>query len=201
MTGVEEVGSLTKASIEVAQAASDYGALKVIFGCFMVMVILQMVQQWYSSWEFRKRIKAIEDACMKTMGYFSELNNRTVGKEEAKMIVREALDKEEALMKYNILKMRIENHLTDTEMVETKIRDIVQNEANSRKLLLSRFVCLGHSMNFTCTDAANDTTMKMVKEWVYKKEDTFTVSLMAQALSLYFDGLRLNATAKIDEVA
>lgn len=32
------VQSLTKSSIELAEAASNYGALKVIFGIFMVMV-------------------------------------------------------------------------------------------------------------------------------------------------------------------
>ena len=37
------VQSLTKSSIELAEAASNYGALRVIFGIFMVLVLVMVV--------------------------------------------------------------------------------------------------------------------------------------------------------------
>ena len=39
----QAVQSLTKSSIELAEAASNYGALKVIFGVFMIFIMVMLV--------------------------------------------------------------------------------------------------------------------------------------------------------------
>lgn len=49
------VQSLTKSSIELAEAASNYGALKVIFGIFMVLVLVLVVMFMYTIWNLNKR--------------------------------------------------------------------------------------------------------------------------------------------------
>lgn len=201
MNELQSLDKLTKASIELSEAAANYGALKVIFGVFMTVFLLMVLVFLIQIWVTQKRLKKIEDASEKTLDYFSVLNNHTIGKEEAKMILRESLNKSEALVKYYILKIRLENHLADKVFTEDKIRTLVDNDFSSRRVFLARFQCLGHPVSFTVTVDDNAAITKLMKDWVYKADGEFTVSLMAQAVSLYYDGLKINAQGKIDDVS
>lgn len=193
--------SLTKASIELSEAASNYGALKVIFGVFLVVFLLLVLLFVWQLLATQGKLATIEKASNKSLEYFTELSDRTVGKEEAKMIVCESLDKSEALMKYYILKIRLENHTDDRDFTSGKIISLVNNDLSSRRMFLSRFHCVGHTISFTATEDDNETIAKLMTDWVYKKENEFTVSLMAQAVSLYYNGLRIKAQGKIDDAA
>lgn len=51
------VQSLTRSSLELAEAASNYGALKVIFGIFMVLVLVLVVMFMYTIWNLNKRYR------------------------------------------------------------------------------------------------------------------------------------------------
>lgn len=195
------IDKLTRASIDLAQAASDYGALKVIFGCFLAVFLLLVAVFVWQMVATQRRLGKIEAASEKTLEYFSDLNDHTVGREEAKMIVRESLSKSEALMKYYILKIRLENHVGDREFTTDKIRMLVDNDFSSRRSFLARFVVLGHAVSFTATVDDNVAITKLMDDWVFKADGDFTVSLMAQAVSLYFEGLRINALGKIDGMA
>lgn len=201
MNELQSLDKLTKASIELSEAAANYGALKVIFGVFMAVFLLMVLVFLIQIWVTQKRLGKIEDASEKTLEYFSDLNNHTIGKEEAKMILRESLNKSEALMKYYILKIRLENHVSDKAFTEDKIRTLVDNDFSSRRVFLSRFICVGHPVSFTATIDDNTAITKLMKDWVYRAENDFTVSLMAQAVSLYFEGLKINAQGKIDDVS
>lgn len=201
MNELQSLDKLTKASIELSEAAANYGALKVIFGVFMAVFLLMVLVFLIQIWVTQKRLKKIEDASEKTLDYFSDLNNHTIGKEEAKMILRESLNKSEALMKYYILKIRLENHVPDKAFTEDKIRTLVDNDFSSRRVFLARFQCLGHPVSFTVTVDDNAAITKLMKDWVYKADGEFTVSLMAQAVSLYYEGLKINAQGKIDDVS
>lgn len=49
------VQSLTRSSIELAEAASNYGALKVIFGIFMVLVLVLVVDVYVYHLELKQK--------------------------------------------------------------------------------------------------------------------------------------------------
>lgn len=193
-----ELDKLTRASIDLAQAASDYGALKVMFGVSVTIFLVLII--FFIAWQimFLRRFKVIEEMCRESFKFFSQLNDHTIGKEEAKMIIRESLSRSEALMKYYILKIRLENHLDDKESTQGKITKIVDNDFTNRKAFLSKFTCFGHTVSFTAVEDDNEAVTKMLSAWVYKQEREFTVSLMAQEVSLYYDGLKTKAAMKID---
>lgn len=191
---------LSRASIELAEAASNYGALKVIFGCFVGLFLLTYLQQLYQQWELRRRIVAIEEASERTMEYFSDLNNRTIGPSQAKLMVGEVLRKNEALVKYNILKMRFENHLDDRESAEAKVRAIVEGLFTAQRAFLGGFYIRDKSISFTAVIEDNAALEKMIRTWVYKEEKDFTVSNMAQMIGLYYEGIRTKAYNKIDGI-
>lgn len=201
MNELPNLDQLTKASIELSEAASNYGALKVIFGVFLVVFLLMVLLFVWQLLSTQSKLTTIEKASKQSLEYFSALNNHTIGKEEAKMILRESLNRSEALIKYYILKIRLENHATDKAFTEDKIRSLVDNDFSSRRVFLSRFVCHGHPVSFTATIEDNSAITKLMQDWVYKEETNFTVSLMAQAVSLYYDGVKIKAQGKIDDIS
>ena len=201
MNGNVELHELTQSSINLAEAASNYGALKVIFGVFLCVFLLMVLVYIYQILATQKRLAVISSASEKVLKYFTELSEHTIGKEEAKMIIGESIGKSEALAKYYILKIRLENHTDNKEFTTKKIRSLVDNDVSSRRIFLSRFQCVGHSMSFTVTDDDSKAIVSLINEWVYKDDKEFTVSLMAQAVNLYYDGVRIKAQAKVDNVA
>lgn len=201
MNELPNLDQLTKASIELSEAASNYGALKVIFGVFLVVFLIMVLLFVWQLLSTQSKLTTIEKASKQSLEYFSALNNHTIGKEEAKMILRESLNRSEALIKYYILKIRLENHATDKAFTEDKIRSLVDNDFSSRRVFLSRFVCHGHPVSFTATIEDNSAITKLMQDWVYKEETNFTVSLMAQAVSLYYDGVKIKAQGKIDDIS
>ena len=201
MNELQNLDKLTKASIELSEAASNYGALKVIFGVFLVVFLLMVLLFVWQILTTQNKLSTIEKASKLSLEYFSSLNNHTIGKEEAKMIPRESFNRSEALMKYYILKIRLENHTADKAFTEDKIRSLVDNDFSSRRVFLSRFICHGHSISFTATIDDNSAITKLMQDWVYKDNDVFTVSLMAQAISLYYDGVKIKAQGKIDDIS
>lgn len=195
-----QLDKLTKASIDLAQAANDYGALKVIFGVFMVVVLVMFVSFLVWLWMLQRRLGIIEEFCKSASQFFSDLNDHTIGKEEAKMVIEESLDRSEAMVKYYILKIRLENHLDNKDATKAKIYNVVENDSMNRKIFLSRYICKGHSVNFAAVQADKDALIKLMTEWVYRRQEEFTVSLMANAVTIYFEKLRLSATGKIDDI-
>ncbi|UBD64375.1 hypothetical protein K6V25_15835 [Bacteroides salyersiae] len=197
---VEAVDKLSKSAIEIAQAAGDLGALKVMFGfavTFTALLLIVFVVQIVSN---QKMLRAIKETSDKTGRYFSELNNRTVGKEEAKAITKETLDRSCALVKYYILKIRMENHLVNKEATFNKIRLMIDNDFNGQRAFLGKFLYKEKQLSFVATLEDNQAISNLMTEQVYLPADNFTVSLMSQAIGVYFDGLKLRLLGKIDEL-
>ncbi|MBT9873758.1 hypothetical protein GPL06_13235 [Bacteroides salyersiae] len=197
---VEAVDKLSKSAIEIAQAAGDLGALKVMFGfavTFTALLLIVFVAQIVSN---QKMLRAIKETSDKTGRYFSDLNNRTVGKEEAKAITKETLDRSCALVKYYILKIRMENHLVNKEATFNKIRLMIDNDFNGQRAFLGKFLYKEKQLSFVATLEDNQAISNLMTEQVYLPTDNFTVSLMSQAVGVYFDGLKLRLLGKIDEL-
>ena len=197
---VEAVDKLSKSAIEIAQAAGDLGALKVMFGfavTFTALLLIVFVVQIVSN---QKMLRAIKETSDKTGRYFSDLNNRTVGKEEAKAITKETLDRSCALVKYYVLKIRMENHLVNKEATFNKIRLMIDNDFNGQRAFLGKFLYKEKQLSFVATLEDNQAISNLMTEQVYLPADNFTVSLMSQAIGVYFDGLKLRLLGKIDEL-
>ena len=197
---VEAVDKLSKSAIEITQAAGDLGALKVMFGfavTFTALLLIVFVVQIVSN---QKMLRAIKETSDKTGRYFSDLNNRTVGKEEAKAITKETLDRSCALVKYYILKIRMENHLVNKEATFNKIRLMIDNDFNGQRAFLGKFLYKEKQLSFVATLEDNQAISNLMTEQVYLPADNFTVSLMSQAIGVYFDGLKLRLLGKIDEL-
>lgn len=196
----ESTKSLSTTTIELARAVSDYGALKVVFALFIVVVIIMIVTMVFTLITSFRRMNKIETASIKVLQYFDNLTNRTLGREESNALVRETVNRYCALTKYHILRIRIENHIDNTEITKQKINKLVENYFAEINSFLSRFICidkpLSNVINFDNVDPLKD----MITQWVYMPKDEFTISNMDQTVELYYSSVKIEYLKRLDNL-
>ena len=197
---VDSTQSLAKTTVDLAQAASDYGALKVIFGLFVVIVILMILAMAFSLFLTVRKVNKIERASDKTLQYFDNLSNRTIGKEEGNAVVRETLNKSSTLVKYYILRIRWENNIDDTTAIQQKISMIIENNFAEMNSFLSKFICLNKPLSNVVNYEDRKVLKQLITESVYTPKENFTPSNMDQTVELFFNGLRLDYLKKLEEL-
>lgn len=195
----QAVDQLTKSSIEIAQAASDYGALKVIFGVFMVFMILLVILFVYQVFSMNSKIGVINQAAVKTQQYFEGVMNRTLGKEQANVILRRSLNNISIMIKYHILRIRLENHVSDKDGTEKKINQIIHNEYIELQTFLSNFLVEEQPLS----DILNQDDCLLIKQFVieqvYTSADSFKVSQMDQSADILMNGIKLECIKRLKD--
>ena len=141
------VQSLTRSSIELAEAASNYGALKVIFGIFMVLVLVLVVMFMYTIWNLNKKISVVSESSSKVTEFFDGAADSTIGVTEAQILIRREFNCLGHILKYAILRIRLENHIDNKESVIKKVDILVNNEYSELCGLMSNFNCNGKSLS------------------------------------------------------
>ena len=86
-----------------------------------------------------KRVQGISDVSDKIDNYFEGLSESDIGKEEANSMIREALNHNSVLIKYYIIRVRSENHISDKENTELKIQRILKNIHSETSTFLNKF--------------------------------------------------------------
>ena len=192
------VDQLTKSSLEIAQAASDYGALKVIFGIFMVFMILLIILFVYQVFTMNSKINTIHQAAIKSANYFENLADRTIGKEQANIILRRNFNYLTQIIKYYILRIRLENHIDDKAKTQTKVTQIIRNEFTELQTFLGNFLIddipLSDVLNLDDTKIIEDFMM----EQIYIEKEAFSVSNMDQSVNIFLNGIKLEYIKKLD---
>lgn len=191
------VQSLSKSSIELAEAASNYGALKVIFGIFLVIVLLMVLMFIYTIWNLNTRMSKVSDLFQQVRDYFDGAADSTLGVSEAQILVRREFNCIGAILKYSILRIRAENHISNREATVKKVETLVNNEYSEVCGMLSNFTCNGKPISSIFEPADNEAIKELVLEQVYTPEDQFTVSGMDQSVSIYLNGLKLMYLKKL----
>lgn len=191
------VQSLTKSSVELAEAASDYGALKVIFGIFMVIVLIMVVMFVYTVWNMNARISKASELFHQVKDYFDGAADSTLGVTEAQILIRREFNCLAQILKYAILRMRNENHIDNKEATLKKIETVVNNEYSEVCGMLSNFTCNGKPLSNIFEPSDNEAIKDLVIEQVYMPNDQFSISGMDQSVSIYLNGLKLMYLKKL----
>lgn len=191
------VQSLTRSSIELAEAASNYGALKVIFGIFMVLVLVLVVMFMYTIWNLNKKISVVSESSSKVTEFFDGAADSTIGVTEAQILIRREFNCLGYILKYAILRIRLENHIDNKESVIKKVDILVNNEYSELCGLMSNFNCDGKSLSTIFELQDNEAIKDMVIEQIYIPKDQFSISNMDQSVSMYLDGLKLMYLKKL----
>lgn len=191
------VQSLTRSSIELAEAASNYGALKVIFGIFMVLVLVLVVMFIYTIWNLNKKISVVSESSSKVTEFFDGAADSTIGVTEAQILIRREFNCLGYILKYAILRIRLENHIDNKESVIKKVDILVNNEYSELCGLMSNFNCDGKSLSTIFELQDNEAIKDMVIEQIYISKDQFSISNMDQSVSMYLNGLKLMYLKKL----
>lgn len=191
------VQSLTRSSIELAEAASNYGALKVIFGIFMVLVLVLVVMFMYTIWNLNKKISVVSESSSKVTEFFDGAADSTIGVTEAQILIRREFNCLGYILKYAILRIRLENHVDNKESVIKKVDILVNNEYSELCGLMSNFNCDGKSLSTIFELQDNEAIKDMVIEQIYIPKDQFSISNMDQSVSMYLNGLKLMYLKKL----
>lgn len=196
---IQDIDKLTKVSLELAEAASNYGALKIIFGVFMVMMLLIVLVFVSQSVFLIKRVQGISNVSDKIDNYFEGLSESDIGKEEANSMIREVLNHNSVLIKYYIIRVRSENHISDKENTELKIQRILKNTHSEASTFLNKFRYKSKPLGvYLDVETDTENLFNLMLEQIYIPKEHFQLSQMDQSIELFMQGLKLNYVTKIE---
>lgn len=195
----ESVNKVTDSSIRIAQAANDFGALRVAFGVFMIFIIIIVILFIWQIFVLSGKLNTIYGAAVKTTEYFETSAEGDIGPSQAQVIVRRNFNSLSQAIKYYILRIRLENHIDDKNKIKVKIDRLVRNEFSELTTYLSNFKCNKRVLSFIVEDDDIQMVEDFILEQVYIPKDDFTISNMDQSTSIFINGLKLSYIKKIPQ--
>lgn len=186
------VTQVTQASVELAEAAANYGALKIIFGIFMVFIIIVVVLFVYQIFSLTKKMDIIHTAAVRTQEYFDGASDRTIGRSQAQILIRRGMNSLSNTIKYRILRIRLENHIDEVELTKNKINRVVKNDFIEFTSYLSNFLCDEKQLSVVVDEQDVDVIVDFITEQVYIPKDEFTVSGLDQSTDILVNGINLS---------
>lgn len=193
----ESVNKVTDSSIRIAQAANDFGALRVAFGVFMIFIIIIVILFIWQIFVLSGKLNTIYGAAVKTTEYFETSAEGDIGPSQAQIIVRRNFNSLSQVIKYYILRIRLENHIDDKNKIKVKIDRLVRNEFSELTTYLSNFKCNKKVLSFIVEDDDIQMVDDFIFEQVYIPKNDFTISNMDQSTSIFINGLKLSYIKKI----
>lgn len=195
----ESVNKVTDSSIRIAQAANDFGALRVAFGVFMIFIIIIVILFIWQIFVLSGKLNTIYGAAVKTTEYFETSAEGDIGPSQAQLIVRRNFNSLSQAIKYYILRIRLENHIDDKDKIKVKIDRLVRNEFSELTTYLSNFKCNKKVLSFIVEDDDIQMIEDFIFEQVYIPKNDFTISNMDQSTSIFINGLKLSYIKKIPQ--
>lgn len=195
----ESVNKVTDSSIRIAQAANDFGALRVAFGVFMIFIIIIVILFIWQIFVLSGKLNTIYGAAVKTTEYFETSAEGDIGPSQAQIIVRRNFNSLSQAIKYYILRIRLENHIDDKDKIKVKIDRLVRNEFSELTTYLSNFKCNKKVLSFIVEDDDIQMIDDFIFEQVYIPKNDFTISNMDQSTSIFINGLKLSYIKKIPQ--
>lgn len=186
------VTRVTQASVELAEAAANYGALKIIFGIFMVFIIIVVVLFVYQIFSLTKKMDIIHTAAVRTQEYFDGASDRTIGRSQAQILIRRGMNSLSNTIKYRVLRIRLENHIDDVELTKNKINRVVKNDFIEFTSYLSNFLFDEKQLSVVVDEQDVDVIVDFITKQVYIPKDEFTVSGLDQSTDILVNGIKLS---------
>ena len=185
------VGQITESSVKLAEATANYGALKMVFSVFMIFMIVIVLLFVYQIFVLTKKVDIIHTAATKTQGYFEGVSDRTIGTSQGQVIIRRSFNGLSQSIKYAILRIRLENHIDNKEMVYNKVSRMIKNEFSEINSFFSNFICDEKPLCEILNDEDEDVIKKFMLEQIYISKENFSISNMDQSTDILLNGIKL----------
>lgn len=185
------VGQITESSVKLAEATANYGALKMVFSVFMIFMIVIVLLFVYQIFVLTKKVDIIHTAATKTQKYFEGVSDRTIGTSQGQVIIRRSFNGLSQSIKYVILRIRLENHIDNKEMVYNKVSRMIKNEFSEINSFFSNFICDEKPLCEILNDEDEDVIKKFMLEQIYISKENFSISNMDQSTDILINGIKL----------
>lgn len=187
------VGQLTESSIKLAEAAANFGALKLMFGVFIVFVLIMMLFYLYQMLAYNKKIGDIHISTKKVEKYFEESASRSLGKSQASIIIRRAFNSLAQNIKYTILRTRLENKLdpANRDAIQVKISRLMGYEYSEFESFLANFDCEDRTLSEIMNPDDVQIIVEFMMEQIFLPKDTYTISNMDKETDVLLNGIKL----------
>lgn len=185
------VGQITESSVKLAEATANYGALKMVFSVFMIFMIVIVLLFVYQIFVLTKKVDIIHTAATKTQEYFEGVSNRTIGTSQGQVIIRRSFNGLSQSIKYVILRIRLENHIDNKEMVYNKVSRMIKNEFSEINSFFSNFICDEKPLCEILNDEDEDVIKEFMLEQIYISKENFSISNMDQSTDILINGIKL----------
>lgn len=185
------VGQITESSVKLAEATANYGALKMVFSVFMIFMIVIVLLFVYQIFVLTKKVDIIHTAATKTQEYFEGVSNRTIGTSQGQVIIRRSFNGLSQSIKYAILRIRLENHIDNKEMVYNKVSRMIKNEFSEINSFFSNFICDEKPLCELLNDEDEDVIKEFMLEQIYISKENFSISNMDQSTDILINGIKL----------
>lgn len=185
------VGQITESSVKLAEATANYGALKMVFSVFMIFMIVMVLLFVYQIFVLTKKVDIIYTAATKTREYFEGVSDRTIGTSQGQVIIRRSFNGLSQSIKYAILRIRLENHIDNKEMVCNKVSRMIKNEFSEINSFFSNFICDEKPLCEILNDEDEDVIKEFMLEQIYISKENFSISNMDQSTDILINGIKL----------
>lgn len=185
------VGQITESSVKLAEATANYGALKMVFSVFMIFMIVIVLLFVYQIFVLTKKVDIIHTAATKAQEYFEGVSDRTIGTSQGQVIIRRSFNGLSQSIKYAILRIRLENHIDNKEMVCNKVSRMIKNEFSEINSFFSNFICDEKPLCEILNDEDEDVIKEFMLEQIYISKENFSISNMDQSTDILVNGIKL----------
>lgn len=185
------VDQITESSVKLAEATANYGALKMVFSVFMIFMIVIVLLFVYQIFVLTKKVDIIHTAATKTQEYFEGVSDKTIGTSQGQVIIRRSFNGLSQSIKYVILRIRLENHIDNKEMVYNKVSRMIKNEFSEINSFFSNFICDEKPLCEILNDEDEDVIKEFMLEQIYISKENFSISNMDQSTDILINGIKL----------
>lgn len=193
----QTVNQLSESTIALAEAAANFGALKVIFAAFVVFTFIILILFLYQVIVTTKKVEKIHQSTQKLEKTLEATENRSIGASQAGLMVRRVFSSLKQNTKYTVLRTRLENHLDMKEAIVAKVSRLVSNNWTELHSFLSNFDYDGKSLATCINDSDAQAITDTILELVYQDSNIFTVGLMEQTVDIMVDGMKFEILKKL----
>lgn len=111
---VESATTMTENALKLSEAASDLGALKVIFGVFLVMILVLFLFVLFNEFSYKRKILNMHESVDQITRYFDNTAQLYLNKARARQLLVGAYKSVAVFIKFEVLKARITSSEEET---------------------------------------------------------------------------------------
>lgn len=190
------VAQLTESSIQLAEAAANFGALKLMFGVFISFIFILMLFFIYQMLTYNRKLADIHRSAAKIERYFEDDANKSIGKVQAVALIRRTFTDLSQTIKYHVLRTRLEckpeQEGSVKEHIKSRVTSLVNYETSELVSFLSGFDYNGVVLSEGFAAEDKQLILDFIVEQVFQPSATFTVSGMDQAADILINGVKLS---------